>query len=884
MRNQLAASRARTRRTALRVLLVLFLGMACWPVASWTQYYPAARRPFVDAFAKEHPERSRSYDLEHVLLRVTLDESRQSVAGTSTLTLRPLHPRLETVEVDSAELRIHSVTLADGATVPFEQEGEKLRIRLPQPVGPTDSITLTIAYDGNPRKGLYFFAPDRSYPGRHPQVWSQGEMEDSHFWFPVYDYPNDRTTSEGYYTVSSDFTVVSNGRLLDVAENPASRTKTYHWKQEIPHSTYLISVVAGQFEKYGERAGTVPLEYYVPPGTGRDKAMQTFRETPAALRFFENRIGLPYAYPKYSQATVQEFTFGGMENISATTLSDRTLHEAASEPQSSSVDLVSHELAHQWFGDLLTCANWSHLWLNEGFATFWAAAYREHRDGWDQYLHEVFEDRVRYLDEDRQRYRRPLVTSYYSDPIDLFDRTTYQKGFLVLDMLRFMLGDERFFRALTHYAKTYQGRTVVTDDFRKAVEEAAGENLGWFFDQWVYKAGYPELAVSQQWDESAKQIRLVIEQTQALDAMTPLFRMPADVEFTTAAGTKKFRIEFSRQREEFTFPLDGQPVMTRLDPEGRILMTVQFSKPTAELLYQLEHDPSVIGRIGVSEQLALAAGDRSEIARALRDRLQRDSFWGVRRAAAAALGQLKTPEARAALAEGLQDRDPRVRQASVRALGLFSKDEQAGRLVRRLYDSERNPVTSAEAVYAVGKIQANGAREFLEKALRRDSDQDVIRRYALSGLRDLGDKRGWDLAVRWAQYGNPTQTRIVAVETFSRLGGRDEKTADLLIVLLDDPNLFVRERAIRELGEGGFQKARSALRRIADTEAQSSTRRAAQVALGRLGVAPQASFSPAPIFPNPYFSTAFWQAGPVLENPRRGLTGKAGGNAPGNRR
>jgi HEAT repeat protein len=328
--------------------------------------------------------------------------------------------------------------------------------------------------------------------------------------------------------------------------------------------------------------------------------------------------------------------------------------------------------------------------------------------------------------------------------------------------------------------------------------------------------------------------------------MTPLFRMPVDVEFTTGAGAKKVRIEFSQQREEFTFPLDGQPVMTRFDPEGRVLMTVQFSKPAAELLYQLEHDPSVIGRIWAGEQLTVTAGDRAEFARALRERLLRDSFWGVRRAAAAALGQLKTDEARAALAEGLADRDPRVRQASVRALAQFFKDPQADRLVRKLYDSERNPVTAAEAVYSIGRIQANGAREFLERALRRDSDQDVIRRYALSGLRDLGDRGAWDVAVRWSRYGNPTQTRIVAVEAFSRLGGRDEKTADLLIALLDDPNLFVRERAIRELGEGGYQKARAALLRIADTEAQSSTRRAAQAALARLGGTTRAGFSLAP--------------------------------------
>ena len=820
-----------------RALLGIFLGLALCP-AGWSQYFPVARRPFGDSFAKEHPERTRTYDLEHILLKLRLDERIQSVAGTSTLELRPLHSGLDTVEVDSAELRIHSVTLPDGKELPFDQAGERLRIHLLRPAEPDDLLTLTIAYDGKPRKGLYFFQPDRSYPDRQAQIWSQGEMDDSHYWFPVYDFPNDRTTTEGFYTVNSDFTVISNGRLVGVAEDKVLRTKTYHWKQEVSHSTYLVSVIAGRFEKYTGRSGDVPLEYYVPPGTGRGKAMRSFSETPAAMRFFEDRIGLPYPYEKYSQTMVQEFTFGGMENISATTLTDRTLHEAASEPQSSSVDLVTHELAHQWFGDLVTCRDWAHLWLNEGFATFWAAVYRGHRFGRDEYLNEVREDRERYLAEDRQRYRRPLVTSYYSDPVDLFDRTTYQKGFMVLDMLRHLLGDEPFFQAIAHYAATYQNQTVVTDDLRKAVEESSGKDLGWFFEQWVYKAGYPELSVAQEWDEAAKQVRLIVQQTQALDEMTPLFRMPVDVEFTTGRMKKTVRMEISREREEYTYELDAQPLMTRFDPDGRVLMTVQFEKPVAELLYQLEHDPSIVGRIWAAGQLASASGDRAAIARALRERLLRDSFWAVKQAAARALGEMKTDEAREALEAGLKDRNPRIRQAAVRALGGFFRDGQADRLVRKLYDSDRSPVTAAEAAYAVGRIQGRGAREFLEKALRRDSDQDVIRRFALAGLRDLGEKRGWDVAARWAEYGNPTQTRIVAIEAFSRLGTREEKTADLLIKLLEDPNVFIRQRAIRALGEGRFQKARAALNRIAQTEVHSETKRTIQRALERLGGAP----------------------------------------------
>lgn len=843
MRKRYSTAGGHGRRAARRVWLSILLGLVVFPAAGWGQYVPAARRPFADAYAKEHPERIRTYDLEHVLLKLRLDEQLQSVAGTSTLSLRPLRPGLETVEVDSVELCIASVTLPDGEELPFELDGEKLRIHLLQPADPEDLITLTIAYDGKPRKGLYFFQPDRGYPERRPQIWSQGEMDDSRFWFPVYDFPNDRATTEGFYTVRSDFTVISNGRLMGVTEDSTLGTKTYHWKQDVPHSTYLVSVVAGQFEKYTGRQGDVPLEYYVPPGTGRDKTMRTFSETPAALRFFEERIGLPYPYAKYAQTAVQEFTFGGMENISATTLTDRTLHEAASEPQSSSIDLVTHELAHQWFGDLLTCRDWAHLWLNEGFATFWAAVYREHRFGWDEYLNEVREDRERYISEDRQRYRRPLVTSYYADPVDLFDRTTYQKGFLVLDMLRYLLGDERFFEAIRHYAATYQNQTVVTDDLRKAIEESTGEELGWFFEQWVYQAGYPELSVTQEWNESAKQVRLVIEQTQTLDAMTPLFRMPVQVEFTATRMKKTALLDVSRQRQEYTFALAEKPLMTRFDPDGRVLMTVRFRKPTAELLYQLEHDPSIVGRIRAAQRLASASGDRREIVRALRERLARDSFWAVSAAAAEALGEMRTEEAREALAEGLKNRDPRVRQAAVRALGRFFRDPEADELARKVYESDRSPVTTAEAAYAVGRIQGQGAREFLERALHRDSDQDVVRRFALAGLRDLRDRQAWDIAAEWAQYGKPTLTRVVAIEAFSRLGPREEKTAELLIALLDDPNVFVRQRAIQELGQGRFQGAREALTRMAQREVHSTTRRAVQRALQRLGSAVRAGAS-----------------------------------------
>ena len=815
------------RRKFLR-LLPLCLLLCSSPLASQT-----GRRPFADPDSTHRPERARTYDLQHILLRLTLDEKAKSVSGTSTLTLQPLHPGLQIIEVDSGQLEIQSATLPDGTELPFDQTGESLRLHLPEPVSPTDILTLRIAFEARPRKGLYFIPSDPAHPDLAVQIWTQGQVADSHFWFPVYDAPNDKTTSEGFYTVRGDFTVISNGRLIGVQDDPVADTKTFHWKQEIPHSTYLISVVAGKFEKYSEEAGPVPLEYYVPPRTGREKALRTFGETPQMLRFFSERIGLPYPFAGYSQTAVRDFPLGGMENISATTLTDRTLHEEVSEPQASSTNLIAHELAHQWFGNLLTGADWAHTWLHEGFATFWAAAYREHRLGQDEYFYSLHQARTRYLREDRERYRRPLVTPVYTDPTDLFDQTGYNKGALVLDMLRHLLGEEHFFDALRHYVHKHQQQTVVTEDFQKAVEEATGENLGWFFQQWVYKAGYPELEVSQRWEASQQRLVLTLEQKQTVDSTTPLFRIPLDVEFTTPAGKKTFRIELAEARQEFPFSLDSAPVMVRLDPNHRILMTVNFPKSIPELLYQLENDPAAPGRIWTSEQLG-KMGDKPGVVRALRTRLVADRFWGVKEAAAAALGQIRTKAARAALADGLQDQDARVRQALVRALGSFLKEGQGAKLAERIYRTDANPVVAAEAALAIGRINASGAREFLEEAVERESDGDIIRRYALAGLRDLGNEKGWEIAARWVQSGHPSQTRIAAVETLARLGRGDQRTANQLMALLDDPDLLVKRRAILALAEGNFQGARTALWRSARQEDHPRTRRAAQRALERL--------------------------------------------------
>ena len=249
-------------------------------------------------------------------------------------------------------------------------------------------------------------------------------------------------------TVPETWTVVSNGRLVETKTNTSQKTKTFHYSQEQPHVTYLISVVAGEFEKYADDFGGTPVEYYVPQGTGEAKARRSFGVTADAVKFFSEKIGFRYPYAKYAQSAVTDFIYGGMENISATTQTDRTLHAEVSEPVVSSEGLVAHELAHQWWGDLVTCNEWAHAWLNEGFATYFASLYTEHHRGKDEFQYEMLGHARAYISEDAGEYRRPIVCNWYTDPIDLFDSHLYPKGGWVLHMLRGMLGDDLFWKGI----------------------------------------------------------------------------------------------------------------------------------------------------------------------------------------------------------------------------------------------------------------------------------------------------------------------------------------------------------------------------------------------------------------------------------------------------
>ena len=550
----------------------------------------------------------RTYDVQHYVIRTRFDVPNKTVIGDTTVVLKPLAAGFNSFDLDASGLKVESVTLGDaGAALEWTQPPDKLSIKLDRAYAPAETVGVRIRYRAKPERGLYF-VPQRPGGGGEwttpAQIWTQGEPEDNHHWFPSYDYPDDHATSEQYITTGQDEIAISNGALLESIPN-ADGTRTFHWKMERPHATYLVSLVVGNYSKLDGAYKNVPLEYYTYRGT-EETARRAFAKTPDMMRLFTDKLGHDYPYNRYAQTVVSSFIFGGMENVTATTHADsEILYGHSPESQVSTQNLISHELAHSWFGNLVTCRDWSELWLNEGFATFMEAVFREHDVGRDAYLDEMRSNTALYFIEDLARHRRPLVFDRYRSPIDLFDTTVYKKGAVVLHMLRETVGDELFWKAIHRYLEEHKFKPVTTADLRRVFEETTGQRLDWFFDQWVYKAGFPELRVRSFYNAPTRKLTLEVTQTQAQEAMTPLvFRLPVELELATQSGTRTERVEITARTQRFTFQLDGKPLMVRFDKGMRLLKVVDFPQPASMLKYQLAHSSDIVGRLEAAEALA----------------------------------------------------------------------------------------------------------------------------------------------------------------------------------------------------------------------------------------------------------------------------------------
>src|SRR3972149_5029889 len=394
---------------------------------------------FAGPDAPVQPPRDRTFELKHLRLDIRVDDRAKAISGTATHRLVPINDGLREAVLDVADLNIRRITDDWGKVLGWELRGEQLTVRLPRARKAGDAFELRIRYDGKPRKGLYFMAPDKAYPKRARIVWSQGEDQDNRRWFPSYDFPNQRFTSEVLATVDEKYDALSNGRLVRVKHDAKRKTKTYHWSLDKPHSNYLIALAVGEFDSKEWNADGVPVHAYVPKGMG-SFIDRCFSNVPDMVRFFGKMTGLKYPWPRYAQVYVPEFIVGGMENTSITLLYEYCLTDEKAYNDYRPESLLAPELAPQWFGDWLTTKSWGHVWLNESFATYFDILWFEHFYGKDEALMRIETDRDNYFEETVKAYKRPIVTHKFTEPSDMFDRHTYEKGGSVLHMIRNKLG------------------------------------------------------------------------------------------------------------------------------------------------------------------------------------------------------------------------------------------------------------------------------------------------------------------------------------------------------------------------------------------------------------------------------------------------------------
>jgi len=780
----------------------------------------AQDRGFSEEKATTHFGRDRTYDIQHIKLELSFDQPQKMVYGTATLTITPINDGLRQMDLDAVDLKIKSVKLNNDRTLNYSSGDKKLRIDLDRPYDENEFFDIAINYQAQPRVGLYFIQPKEGYPDKPWQIWSQGEMEENRFWFPCYDFPNDRMTSEMVITVPSGQIAISNGELLEVTENRRNNTKTYHWQENIPHVNYLNSLVVGDFVEIQDEWDGIPVIYYVEPQDSA-KAKRSFAKTPDMIRFFSEKIGIRYPYEKYAQTTIRGFMWGGMENISAATLTRNTLHDQRANLDYTSDGLVAHELAHQWWGDLITCKNWNHVWLNEAFATYFDALYVENDRGEDEYLMEMEGNRERYLREDSTEYRRPIVHNFYEDPDQMFDRHTYQKGAWVLQMIRYVLGDELWWKAIHHYGEKYDGYTVETNDFKEAIEEATGRSLEWLFEEWLYRGGYPEYSVNWDWNADSSLVLLTVKQTQKVDEVTPLFRMPVEIEISGEFGSKLFVTEIEQKEEAFEFQVPSKPFRVEFDPREQILKELKFIKTEDELLNQLRYSNHTGGKIRAAKWLEKFSDSR-DVVDALAHSVINEKFWGVRIQAAETLGKTNNRKSRDALITALGDKESGVRIEAIKSLGQFVDDNRIEIELLNIFEKDSSYYAQAEAVRSLAKINSSKAVDICEQALLKDSYNEVIRKAAFDGFIKLHSPHGLDYAIKWAAYGKPDLARTEAIRALGKLAEYDESRAidiyNKLVEYFQEDNFRIRNATAKALADVGNPDAITELEKIETDE------------------------------------------------------------------
>lgn len=731
------------------------------------------------AFAEQRPP--RTFDLLDVSWHIDITTKARTIVGDVTNTLKPLKDNTSEIWFDSGKLTIKSIEV-NGKAAKFRQQGEYLYVTLPKVANASDTLKVRIQYSGSPEAGVYFIPAEHASPARTSVVYTQGEMVDTRYWIPTYDWPDDKASLESFITVPANQYALSNGKLLDA--KVSGKKKTYHWKLSEPQSTYLMSFVAGEYSQGDESWDGIPIQYFVPVGL-ESAGKAAFGGTNKMVEFYSKLTGFRYPYPKFSQSAVPDFMFGGMENTTCVTQTISTLHPQSSEPVQNSAGLVAHELAHQWFGDTVTCKDWAHAWLNEGFATllptFWFRN-AEGQDSFDMGRHDTFDAAL----GSQLGTQRPVVFSGYTEPINMFDGQIYPGGAARMFMLMHEIGEETFWKGITVYLNENKFKEVDTETFFAVMSRVSGKDLTPFMKMWLYGLTAPRLTVAR----DGTNIRIT--------QVEPLATMMTSVAFLKDGKLTRVPVEIKDKEtivDASGFP--GAAVLLDPDVDYMCQITDQTNPSSEDLaaLYQLVNAGEKMRLLDtVAGKLTSAA--YAELCKKQQNPLVLERM--INRIAADQTDYLLT------LANS---QDKRIENTAVDTLGNRPKTDAVVRRLTEIFQTEANPALRNTALDALLKLTQDYA--LAEKAYAMNEFADSYRRTALRffARHDADDARERCLLI----LEGPTSEQL-RIDAINHLGGIKDKAGDrrvynALVKIAQEPSFGARQSAINALASYGDKAA-----------------------------------------------------------------------------
>ncbi len=759
------------------------------------------------AQTKNAPERVRTYDVQHIKMNINIDWDKKMVLGNVETKIVPLADGFKEFEVDAIAFRINTITDKNGNKLKYDYDDKKITVILDKPYTANDTIIYTVDYTCVPQSGLYFVYPQELTQGYPMQIWSQGEGEDNRYWLPIYDYPNDKTTTEVYVTVDNKYTTLSNGYLE--SKTPVGSDKYIaHWIQDKPHSTYLIMLAVGEFHIVEDNYSGIPVQSYVNPNKIKE-GEYSFRNTADMVKTFSEHYVM-YPWAKFSQITVKDFIYGGMENTSAVVLNERAYYSPEIENDYSAEGLISHELGHMWWGDLTTCRNWNELWLNESFATFSDALWTEQKYGKDEYDYQILLSGDKSIRADSVTGRYPIWEGYGD-----VTTNTYDKGSVIINTFRYILGD-KFYPSLKTFLTDNGYKNVETQDMINAINKTWNSdpnldqppaNFKWMFDQWIWKAGQPEFSIDYSYDAANKLVVLNVKQTQKEDSLTPVFRTPVDIRIKSSNDSKVEKISITEREQQFKINYAYAPDFVEFDYGNNILDKSKITRSVGDIYNQILQSENAIDRIMAIRELPFKSFDRM-IPDVLSKVLTDDKFYGVRIEAAIALSKFKRKQI-ADVLMGAYDiqTHPKVKREILKALSNYP-DEKVEKFILRKMDNQKDDYILSDAIDALAKItKPENIYDYVKPFMKRESHRNVVMGSVIDALKGANKVKADNRVKEYFKevgFGIdvPSRLRSDALRGLKPFA-KDEDVKILAKKYIDFNTRFIKQEMIMLLGESG---------------------------------------------------------------------------------